>query len=200
MASHDWHHDASASHVPESNAHDVGAVLREVRVARRQTLREVATAADLSESFLSQIERGKATASIAALRRIASVYGMTLGDLFDEGPSNGVRLMRAQDRPELSFGVLGSKFQLHPVPHRGFDVLLCEFEPGGSTGDEAYAHGDSEEVAVVVSGAVEMQIDDTVLQLKVDDSVAYRSSSPHRLTADPVAGARVMFITVPPSL
>src|SRR5687768_8541413 len=42
---------------------DVGDRLREIRLLRRKTLREVAERAGLSESFLSQVERGRTNVS-----------------------------------------------------------------------------------------------------------------------------------------
>src|SRR5579875_3510847 len=74
---------------------DVGSRLREVRRARRRTLRHVADAAGISESFLSQIERGHSNASVATLRRIASVLGVRIGDLFDQGSPGGTKVLRA---------------------------------------------------------------------------------------------------------
>jgi mannose-6-phosphate isomerase-like protein (cupin superfamily) len=76
---------------------------------------------------------------------------------------------------------------------------VCEFEPGGSTGAEPYAHGDSEEIAVVLDGAAQLMLGGEIFELAQDDSIVYRSSMPHRLIADGSAGARVLFVSTPPS-
>jgi len=44
---------------------DVGERLRVIRSMRRRTLRDVAERAGLSESFLSQVERGRSSARFA---------------------------------------------------------------------------------------------------------------------------------------
>ena len=178
---------------------DVGGRLRQVRRARRRTLREVAQAAGISESFLSQLERGRANASVATLRRVAGALGVGIGDLFQYGGDEGPRVLRAVSRPVLVFGSLGRKYHLHSAPDRAFDIFICEFEPGGSTGAEPYAHGDSEEIAVVLDGAARLQLGPEVCELARDDSVVYRSSTPHRLVADGSSGARVLFVSTPPS-
>ena len=46
---------------------ELGERLRAIRVLRRLTLREVADAAGVSESFVSQLERGRSSASVATL-------------------------------------------------------------------------------------------------------------------------------------
>ena len=53
----------------------IGAGLRRARRGREMTLREVAHAAGVTESFLSQVERGVASPSIASVQRIARALG-----------------------------------------------------------------------------------------------------------------------------
>lgn len=177
---------------------DVGERLRLVRTARRRTLREIAAEAGVSESFLSQVERGRSTASVATLRRIAVALGVSLGDLFVEDRGPGVQIVRSEQRVGLSFGVLGRKFHLNDAPDRTFDLLLCEFEPGGTSGPEPYTHGNSEEVAFVLDGSVDFHIGEDVFRLGSGDSLRYRSTLAHRINAHG-AGARLLFVTAPPS-
>ena len=49
---------------------DLGERLRAIRLLRRRTLKAVAEAAGVSESFLSQLERGRTSASVASLQRL----------------------------------------------------------------------------------------------------------------------------------
>lgn len=178
---------------------DVGSRLREVRKARRRTLRDVAVAAGITEGFLSQVERGKSNASIAVLRQIAVALGVRFGDLFEEDSGQGLRVLSAAQWPELTFGILGKKFHLHAAHDREFDVLICDFQPDGSTGDEPYTHGDSEELVLVLEGSATLQVDTETVLLNANDSTVYRSSRPHRLRADSTTGARVLFVATPPS-
>ena len=178
---------------------DIGRRLREARRAQNRTLREVATAAEISESFLSQVERARVSASVATLRRIAMALGVTIGDLFEDRPMRRPAVLKAASRPTMTFGVFGRKFHLHTAPDRAFDSCLCEFDPGGSTGDELYSHGDSEECLLVLEGCATFQLGDDLMTLNTDDSIVYSSSTPHRLVADPQQGARILWITSPPS-
>jgi transcriptional regulator with XRE-family HTH domain len=188
------------SSAPESAAEiDVGERLREIRTARRCTLREVADRAGLSESFLSQVERGRASASIASLRRIADGLGISISDLFQpDGPSRATVLRRAQ-RQTLAFGVLGRKMLLTPRPLRHLEVFAGELDPGGSTGEEQYAHGDSEELFVVLRGTVQLELGDEAHVLEAGDSIRYWSSTPHRASNAAAELAEVMWIISPPS-
>jgi transcriptional regulator with XRE-family HTH domain len=179
---------------------DVGERLRAFRKLRRVTLRTVAERSDLSESFLSQVERGRANASVSSLTRIAAALGVTVADFFEpNGRASVPRVLRRESRPTLKFGTLGEKHMLTPRPLEHLQVIVGEFEAGGSTGDEPYTHGDSEELLVVVAGTVHLQLGSEVFELRTGDSIDYRSSTPHRLANAGEERAEVMWIISPPS-
>jgi transcriptional regulator with XRE-family HTH domain len=178
---------------------DVGERLRAIRLLRRLTLREVADAAGVSESFVSQLERGRSSASVATLQRLAAALGIEISDLFaDERPS-GPRILRQQERQLLEWGHLGRKALLTPKPFHSLEVVAAAFDPGGSTGDEPYTHGDSEELLLVLAGRVHLQLGRELLDLSQGDSVNYRSSTPHRVSNPGEAAAEVLFVISPPS-
>jgi transcriptional regulator with XRE-family HTH domain len=178
---------------------DVGERLREIRRQRRATLRTVADRSGLSESFLSQVERGRSNASIGSLRRIAEALGVTVADLFEPSGPPGPRVLRRNERPALSFGVLGRKLLLTPRPLQALEVFVGELDVGGSTGVAPYSHGDSEELFVVLNGSVQLSLGDEVHDLETGDSIVYRSSVPHRITNVGDQLAEAMWVITPPS-
>ena len=178
---------------------DVGERLRAIRRLRRCTLRTVAERSGLSESFLSQVERGRSSASIASLRRIADALGVSVSDLFEPAGPRQPRVLRSDDRPALSFGILGRKLLLTPKPLHHLEVFVGELDPGGSTGAEPYSHGDSEELFVVLRGTVQLELGGETHELEQGDSIDYRSSTPHRISNVGDDLAEVMWIISPPS-
>ena len=178
---------------------DVGERLREIRQQRRETLRTVADRSGLSESFLSQVERGRSNASIASLRRIAEALGVTVADLFEPNGPRSARVLRRSDRPALNFGVLGRKLLLTPRPMQALEVFVGELDVGGSTGVEPYSHGDSEELFVVLDGSVQLELGGELHELETGDSIVYRSSVPHRITNVGDHLAEAMWVITPPS-
>lgn len=178
---------------------DVGERVRAIRNLRRLTLRDVAARTDLSESFLSQVERGRANPSISSLQRIAAALGIAVSDLFSDEGDDRPRVLRAHERRYVSWGRNGRKTLLTPKPFHSLETVVAEFDPGGSTGDEPYAHGDSEELFVVLAGEVHLQLGTDVFELGPGDSVQYRSSTPHRVVNRSPGRAEVMFVISPPS-
>lgn len=178
---------------------DVGERLRTLRRFRRCTLQTVAARSGLSESFLSQVERGRSNASIASLRRIADALGVTMADLFEPNGMPRPRVLKRDDRPALQFGILGRKSLLTPRPLHHLEVFQGELEVGGSTGEEPYAHGDSEELFLVLSGTVQLELGGELFELAPGDSIDYRSSTPHRAVNTGQERAEVLWIISPPS-
>lgn len=185
--------------VTEVERVDVGERLRAIRQGRRKTLREVAERAGLSESFLSQLERGRTSVSIPSLQRIAAALGVDVSDVFADNGAAGPRVVHRRQRELISFGSKARKALLTPKPFHSVEVVAAEFEPGGSTGDEPYAHGDSEEVFYVVSGTVELELDGDLHELGPGDSAQYRSSTLHRVRNSGTERAEVLFVISPPS-
>jgi transcriptional regulator with XRE-family HTH domain len=180
---------------------ELGDRLRSIRHRRRATLKEVADRAEISESFLSQIERGRAGTSIATLQRIAGALGVGVSDLFEaDGDRGRPRVLRRERRPALAFGVLGRKFLLTPRPLENLEVFIAELEAGGATAEEPYTHGDSEELVVCLEGTAELQLGSEVYELGPGDSIFYRSSVPHRVANSGSDVAEVMWVISPPSL
>src|SRR3954447_12958084 len=69
---------------------ELGQRIRSIRKAKQLSLRTVSADAGVSEGFLSQVERGKASPSVASLRRICQALGEPMGSLFtDNGGDNG---------------------------------------------------------------------------------------------------------------
>ena len=188
------------SQIAETQRVDVGERLRAIRRMRRATLKTVADRADLSESFLSQVERGRANASVGSLKKIAAALGVNVADLFEpNGSTTRPRVLRREARPTLAFGSLGRKFMLTPRPLENLQVMVGELDAGGSTGDEAYTHGDSEELLVVLEGVLSLQLGSEIIELSTGDSIDDRSSTPHRLVNIGGDPAEVMWIISPPS-
>ena len=176
----------------------LGERLRAIRQLRRKTLKDVAGAAGISESFLSQLERGRTNATIATLQRLSTALGIEVSDLFTTNTPRP-RVQRREAREFVSWGELGRKALLTPKPFHALEVVVARFDPGGSTGDEPYTHGDSEELLVVIEGSVHVQLGTDVHELLAGDSVHYQSSTPHRVSNPGDETAEVMFVISPPS-
>jgi transcriptional regulator with XRE-family HTH domain len=178
---------------------DLGRRIRRFREDRGLSLRALAQAAGVSESFLSQVERGVASPSVASLRRVAQALGESVGSLF-EGPSVSGKLVRVRDRHRL----------VHPQRHwedvlltpretRRLQVILSTIEPGAGSGDEPYSHDSDEECVIVLKGCLDFWVDEERFDLQEGDSLVFESRRPHRNSNPGPGKAEVLWVITPPS-
>ena len=178
---------------------ELGPHLRSLRTARGLTLRELAQRAEVTESFLSQAERGVATPSIASVRRIARGLGLSIADLFVEvEPARLV--VRASERRRITYPGLGAVDEFLTRGKGGrLQVIMSTVEPGGGTGEEPYTHESDEEVLIVLEGALDLWVGDQRFHLEAGDAITYSSRLPHRNTNPGPGPARLLFCITPPS-
>ncbi|UOE20580.1 helix-turn-helix transcriptional regulator [Thermobifida halotolerans] len=176
----------------------LGPRIRTLRQQRRLTLREMSRQTGLSQSFLSQFERGATQASISSLRRISSALGIPLGDLFDTGKGSGNGVLRAEDRPRIPFGENAVKLLLTPRPLEHIEVFHVVMDVDGSTGSQQYTHGDSDEIIVVLTGRLRVELASEVFVLGKDDSISFRSGIPHKVVNVGSESAEALWIIGPP--
>jgi transcriptional regulator with XRE-family HTH domain len=178
---------------------ELGPRLRRLRTARVLTLRELATRAGVTESFLSQVERGVATPSIASVQRIARGLGLSIADLFAEVEAAG-QVVRAAERRRIQYPGLGAVDEFLTRGKGGrLQVIMSIVEPGGGTGEEPYTHESDEEVVIVLEGELDLWVGDEHFHLEEGDAVTHSSRVPHRNTNNGSRPARILFCSTPPS-
>ncbi|GAA1943697.1 helix-turn-helix domain-containing protein [Kitasatospora viridis] len=177
----------------------VGTRVREYRLMRRLTLRALGKAAGVSPSFLSQLENGRTDASVGSLRRISMALGVSMADLFEPAPRAWHAVLRRADRPQVEVTAGSRKFMIAQPPLRHLEIYTGEFGPGGSTGDGQYTHGDAQEVLLVISGEVTLELSEERHTLRTGDSIEYATSTPHRLVNSGQGPAEVLWVISPPT-
>jgi transcriptional regulator with XRE-family HTH domain len=154
----------------------VGALLRERRRHLNFTLDGVARRVGITKGFLSQIERDKASPSVATLMRLRAVLSLSMASLFQSSLAHTVR---SNERQALPYG--GDRMQCYLVSARDAHrtaVIWAELEPGAQSGADPHSLRSDEEVIFVVSGSLEISIDDEVILLRVGDTFTF---DPRRL-------------------
>ncbi|MGH3740896.1 MAG: helix-turn-helix domain-containing protein, partial [Micromonosporaceae bacterium] len=181
---------------PAGGNGDLGRRVQQYRHLVRMPLRQLAESADVSASFLSQLENGHSSASIATLARIATALNVTIADLFDTG-TVGPKPLSPAERPVLRAENNVRKALLTRVHLDGMGVYAAEFDPGGSTGPEQYSHSGTHEVVVVLRGEMVVELHQDRHVLRAGDSIDFDSSRPHRLLNDSAETAEVHWIVGP---
>lgn len=163
------------------------------------SLKALAEKAEVSESFVSQVERGVANPSVASLRRLAGALDASVGALF-QGPATAGRVVRSQDRGRLVHPRRGwEDFLITPREARRLQVILSIIEAGEGSGDEPYSHESDEECVIVLKGSLELRVGEEEYLLAEGDSLLFESRIPHWNRNPGPSKAEVLWIITPPS-
>lgn len=178
----------------------IGAQLRELRKAKGLTLQEVAGSAGISVSYLSQIERNVSRLPIGVLKQISDVLGVHMNWFFQPGVLGLAEereiVVRAANRRHLSFTGLGiTEELLSPNLSGPLEMLISTIDPGADS--EFYAH-DGAEAGLVMSGTLDLWVDDQHFRLRKGDSFAFPSTQPHRCANRCSSAVQVLWVITPP--
>lgn len=173
---------------------DIGARLREEREAHGISQRELARRIGLSASLISQIESGQSKPSVSTLYAIVTELAVSLDDIFSAHGGDGRGRGRPRDdggaaavvRPEerlvieLASGVRWER--LTRQQHEDVDFLHVIYDVGGSSApDDRLMRHSGREYGFVISGRLGVQLGFERHELGPGDSIAFDSTSPHRL-------------------
>src|SRR3954452_16254397 len=110
--------------------------LRRLRVVRRWSLSELATATGSGKATLSAIENGRANPTVDTLATLAAALDVDLTELLEAAPADEVTLMRAGEGEPGANGMvrLGATAgsELHPARYEPRSTLIARPRPGGA--------------------------------------------------------------------
>lgn len=176
----------------------VGPRIRALRTQRQLTLESLAAKVGVTPSALSQIERNQASPTLGTLKAIASALGITIGQLFPSSAGPARIVVRPAHRKRLS-PRRGITYELLTPDLAGqIEFILSVYEPGASTGDEAFAYP-AEQCGLVLDGIAEIHLTDAVHRLQAGDSIRFDCSIPHRIVNAGRGRLRCLWAISPPT-
>lgn len=174
---------------------DIGERLRQERARAGLSQRELARRIGSSASLISQLESGNSKPSVGTLYAIVTELGISLdrvvrGDEYVESlnghppvvapPGNPVVHPGDRKVVDLASGVRWE--QLTASAEADVDFIEAIYEVGGaSTPDQSLMRHHGREYGYVVSGRLGVQFGFTEYELGPGDSIAFDSTTPHRL-------------------
>lgn len=169
---------------PERRVHSeqhIGEAIRRLRKEQQLSVRTLASKCGFSPSFISQVERGQASPSIASLDRLASGLGVTLGQFFLTADHTQPTITRASQRPMMQSQWSRAQIEGLGQPRMGgkLEALFITLRPGGSSGSRLHTN-ETEILAVVLSGKVQLELHDSVQVLQRGDAITISPATAHR--------------------
>jgi transcriptional regulator with XRE-family HTH domain len=165
---------------------DVTALVRAVRRQRGLTLQALAEQTGLTRSYLSKIERGQSTPSIAAAIKIAAALDADVAQLFSE--------RAAEEHIVVDRAGGGGRYRAVAAQLLGKAMSPFVVRPSGTVGDDPHPTHPGQEFVFVHAGTVELDYGDRTVTLGPGDSAYFDASVTHNIRAVGPAPAEVVVV------
>jgi len=173
--------------------------VRMIRTAKGLNMRELADKVGCSTSFISQIENGKVSPSIAMLKKIASELNVRVVDFFMTEKNGNDIILRKDQRTHMKYpqGDAFIELLVAKVSDKKMQPIWAHFEPGdGSQG--LYSHS-GEEFGIIINGSLQLQIEDEVYAMGEGDTFYFSSDRKHGYRNMGDTPTNVIWVITPPS-
>jgi transcriptional regulator with XRE-family HTH domain len=178
---------------------DVGARLRYIRTLHKLSQRELAKRAGVTNSAISLIESNQTNPSVGALKRILDGVPIGLAEFFALEPAQARKAFyRADELVEIGKGAISFRQVGEHLIGRSLQILKERYAPGADTGRVPLVH-DGEEGGIVISGRLEVTVDDERKVLGPGDAYYFDSRRPHRFRCVGPGACDVVSACTPPT-
>ncbi len=172
--------------------------IRQLRKRRSWTLEQLAELSGVSRSMLSQVERGAANPTLAVAFRIATAFGLSLGDLVD-GATRVARMdvIRHDDESSIFRDDECCRVRTLSPLNLEKDVEFYEvvLHAGSELKSAAHFEG-TREFLTVQKGAVTVTTGAETETLKKGDSVQYNADVEHSIKNSGSADAILFLVDI----
>jgi transcriptional regulator with XRE-family HTH domain len=179
---------------------ELGVYIKRERERMGFTLRKLASSIQVSASFLSQVETGKAVPSLATLKKLADALHTTIGKLVGEDKESIDQNPIVIKKKRILIDRMGHGLNIELLANQDVNNMMQPYivnlKAYGDTGIPNQHAG--QECGVVLKGSLKMFLDKEIYILNTGDSFYYKANIPHyfKNTTDRVT--TVLFISTPP--
>jgi transcriptional regulator with XRE-family HTH domain len=178
---------------------DIGARLKAVRTQYKLSQRALAKRSGVTHSTLSLIEANQMNPSVGALKRILDGIPLSLADFFAFEPHASTQIFyAAEELTEIGKGPISYRQIGNNLFGRALQILWERYEPGVDTGRVLLVHR-GEEGGIVLSGRIEVSVDDERKILGRGDAYYFESHRPHRFRCVGSKTCEVVSVCTPPT-
>ena len=158
----------------------VGTVIRRLRIRQQLSVRGLADKCGFSPSFISQVELGQASPSIASTERITSALGVTLGEFFRSAAPSLAAVMKARERPVMQSQWSRAKIEAIGSSNTDsrLESMMITLKSRGASASKPHAR-EVEQFAIVFHGVVTLHLENDIHVLKQGDSVSIPAGIRH---------------------
>jgi len=177
---------------------EIGERLKRLRMINSLTQEELASRADLTKGYISQVENDTTCPSIATLKDILDVFGVSMQEFFTVPIETEVvfgseaRVQSTDDNNPVKVELLVPGAQ-----NRELDPALVTLKPGAEMDLQDVHEG--EEFGYLLRGRIEVCLDDKAYTVNKDECFLFASDRRHKVRNVGKGIAQILWVVTPPT-
>lgn len=176
----------------------IGERLKRLRMINSLTQEELANRADLTKGYISQLENDATSPSIATLKDILDVFGVSMQEFFGDPIGEDVVYGKdARVQPSDEGDAVQVELLVPGAQNREMDPALVTLAPGEEMDEQNFHEG--EEFGFVLLGRIQLRLDDKVYTVKKDECFYFTSDKRHAVKNIGKGPAKILWVVTPPT-
>lgn len=159
---------------------DIGIRLKKLRELHGLSQRQLAMQSGVSNAMICLVERGRSKPSLGLLKTVLDSIPISVSEFFTleiESPARA--FYRRDELTQIGSGLISYLQAGSNSQGSRLQLMLETYQPGADTGRAMLQH-EAEEGGIIVSGRLEVTVEDQTQDLGPGDAYLFNSRRPHR--------------------
>ena len=178
----------------------IGNILRNRRIEKNLSIRDLSARSDVAASTISQIETGKTSPNLLTLKSLCNALDLPVFSLFIDDEITNVRLVRHNEQQTFIRIISNGKALVESLITQGRNEMwgaIIDIPAHSDSG--TFAHHGGEELVYMLEGCIRFELENyLVYTLKKYDTLYYPNYVGHRWTNSSDADAKMLIISTSP--
>ena len=182
------------------NLEFIGSTLKQHRLSRAMSIRELSSISGIASSTISQIETGKNSPNLLTLKAICDALDIPVFSLFMEEDQTKIRLVRKDDRePFVRNTSKGAPVKESLIIQRKNEMYGGVVEMPPHTDSGAFSHHGGEEFVFVLEGTINFYLEGhNEYELHEEDTLYYPNYIGHRWENKSDSTVKMLMVSTSP--
>jgi len=157
----------------------IGDRLRQLRIRNRLSQRKLARNSGVANATISLIENNKLNPTVSMLKKVLDGIPINMSEFFsDQVDAPDKVFFRADELTEIADGGVSFLQVGTNLSNKAIQLMRECYQAGAGTGKHQITH-EGEECGLILSGSLNVTVNDQTMTLRTGDAYYFNSSQPH---------------------
>ena len=174
---------------------DIGLKIKNLRLTKKLTQKELADRCALTKGYISQLENDLTSPSIETLKDLLNALGTNFSEFFQDDEAQVV--FKKEEYIEKVNNLSKTTWLVPTSQKNAMEPIVVDLEIDGTT-EKDLAH-DGEEFGIVLKGKIELTVGKKTYVVNKNESFYFVANKPHFIKNISNTDSKILWISCPPN-